>query len=217
MSAWRALLFLFPACLFLAGCPSFSVHPLYTDQDVVVEPALEGTWSRGSAGNEKLLFQKSGVSEYSLAIFSPETRVSQNYDVHLVRLGNQLFMDLIFRDQAIDGAKLADPFGSVPAHVIVKLKISGDDLAYATLEDDALQRQSLSGGAALDYQMTSGSLLVRTPTDALRSYISAHAEDAFSDFEHLQRKGEASIRGESGAISGHARTQAAPPLLSSSK
>jgi hypothetical protein len=91
ISARRLLLFLFSVWLLLSGCPSFSLHPLYTDEDVVMEPALEGTWPRVPAGNEKLLFQKAGSAEYSLVIFCPETRVSQNYDVHLVRLGGQLF------------------------------------------------------------------------------------------------------------------------------
>jgi hypothetical protein len=58
LSAWRLLLFLFSVCLLLPGCPSFSLHPLYSDQDVVLEPALAGTWTCVPAGNEKLLFQK---------------------------------------------------------------------------------------------------------------------------------------------------------------
>jgi hypothetical protein len=198
----RLLLFSIPACLLLSGCPSFSLNPLYTDQDAVVEPALEGTWASDSDDKEEWVFQKSGDHEYSLSIFCPDTKVRQNYEVHLVRLGDQLFMDLIFKNQSVDDTEVDNALGVVSAHVIAKVKISGDDLAYATLEDGAIRNRSVSGGVPLDYQMANGSMLVTTQTDALRCYISAHADDVFSDFDHLKRKGETSIRSESVPISG---------------
>jgi len=61
--------------------------------------------------------------------------------------------------------------------------------------DETAFSQSVSGGTPLDYQVANGSpLLVTAQTDALRRYISAHAEDVFSDFEHLKRKRETSIQ-----------------------
>ena len=191
----RLLLFLIVSCLFLIGCPSYSVHPLYTDQDAVVEPALEGTWVFPDPGDkEEFSFQKCCDHEYNLDILLPDTKVSQNYKVHLVRLGGQLFMDLIASEQKVAGAKLDGPLGVIATHVIAKVKISGDDLAYATLEDDAIRKQSTSGGVLLDYQIADGGVFVTAPTDALRRYISVHTEDAFSNFKHLKRKGKAPIQ-----------------------
>ncbi len=193
----RLLLFLIPilACLPLIGCPAYSVHPLYTDQDAVVEPALEGTWVSPDPGDkEELTFKKVGDRDYSMTFFSPDTKVSQNYNVRLVRLGSQLFMDLIAHDQTITGVKLDDSFGVIATHVILKVKISGDDLAYAALEEDAITKQNPKGGAPLDYQIADGSTLVTAPTDALRRYISVHTEDVFSSFDHLKRKVKAPIQ-----------------------
>ena len=184
------LLSLVCACLLLIGCPSYSVHPLYTDQDAVVEPALEGTWSDAKSDEKGgFTFRKFGDHEYYM-VGTDGMRVNQTYKVHLLRLGNQLFMDLIFNDQTVDGANLDSPFGTFPAHVIVKVKISGDDLAFATLEDDAIKKQSTLGGAPLDYQIADdGTLLVTSQTEVLRRYVSAHTEDVFSTFDHLKRKG----------------------------
>ena len=39
----RALALISVACVMLGGCSAYSVHPLYTAEDAVVEPALEGT------------------------------------------------------------------------------------------------------------------------------------------------------------------------------
>jgi hypothetical protein len=181
------------ACLLLAGCPSYSLYPLYTDQDAVSEPALEGAWSNSEVSDKKeLVFQKSSDHEYDLTTVHPDTKVTQTYKVHLVRLGTQMFMDLIADDQTINGANLEAPIGTVPTHVILKVKVSGDDFAYATLEDEAVRKQHASGGAGLNYQIVDGGVLLMTPTDALRPYISAHAEDLFSKFDHLKRKSKRS-------------------------
>jgi len=186
--------FLIVACLLSIGCPSYSVHPLYTDQDVVVEPALEGTWSSPDPNDKEVItFRKSGDHDYSLSIFHPDTKVTENYTVHLVRLESQMYMDLIADDQTIGDAKLDGPMGVIPTHVIQKVKISGDDLAFATWEDDAIRKQS-TGGAGLDYQMVEGGVLVTAPTEALRRYISEHAQDVFSPVEHLKRRGKAPIQ-----------------------
>ena len=78
--------------------------------------------------------------------------------------------------------------------MIAKVKVTEDDLAYTTLEEDKIREQNPTGGALLDYQITDRDVLVTAQTDALRRYISAHAEDAFSKFEHLKRKGKAPIQ-----------------------
>lgn len=184
------LLFLVSACLPLIGCPSYSLHPLYTDQDAVTEPALEGTWV-GTDPSDKgeVTFKKVGDHEYSAASFDSEPKVIQTYKVHLVRLGGQLFMDYIADEQTIAGAKVDNPPGVIATRMILKLKVSGDDLTFATLEDDAIRKQNPAGSTPLDYQITDeGVVLVTAQTDALRRYISAHTEDVFSSVDHLKRK-----------------------------
>ncbi len=177
-------------CLPLIGCPSYSLHPLCTDQDAVVEPALEGTWLGTDPGDKgEITFKKVGEHEYSAASFDADPKVIQTYKIHLVRLGGQLFMDYIADEQTIAGAKLDNPPGVIATHMIMKVKVSGDDLAYATLEDDAIRKQNPTGGGPLDYQITDeGAVLVTAQTDTLRRYISAHTDDTFSSFDHLKRK-----------------------------
>lgn len=175
-------------CLPLCACPSYSSHPLYTDEDAVAEPALEGTWGADSDDQTELLFQKSGDHEYSLAVSCPDTKVHQNYKVHLVRLGGQLFMDLFFESQTVEGTEVEEPAGAFHAHVILKVNISGNDFAFATLEDDAIRKPIVPESTPPDNDQTDEGLLVTAQTDALRDYVSAHAEDGFSEFEHLQRK-----------------------------
>jgi len=181
------LLSLAAVCLVLSGCPAYSVHPLYTDQDAIVEPALEGTWTDSSDENSEFRFKQSGDHEYTLVVSDPDSRIEQNYTVNVVRLGDQLFVDLAFKDQTVNGVKIDDPIGVIPTHAIAKVSISGDDLAYATLEDEPIQKQN-PRQAGLGYVATEGTLLVTAQTEALRRYVSVHADDVFSEWSHFTRK-----------------------------
>jgi hypothetical protein len=187
----KALLVLSVAavCLVLSGCPAYSVHPLYTDQDAAVEPALEGTWTDSSDDKSEIRIKQSGPHEYTLVVSDPGSRIEQNYKVNLVRLGDQLFIDLAFKDESLNGAQIDQPIGVISTHAIAKVSISGDDLAYATLEDEPV-RQQHTRGARLGHINTDGGLLVTAQTETLRRYVSAHADDAFSDWKHLTRKRE---------------------------
>ena len=52
--------------LTLAGCV-FSLHPLYTDEDLVFDPALVGTWAQDNSGNT-WEFGKGNRNNYELVI-----------------------------------------------------------------------------------------------------------------------------------------------------
>jgi len=176
-------------CLVFSGCPAYSVHPLYTDQDAVVEPNLEGTWVGDSDEKSEFHFKLSGAHQYSLEVSDPNSGRQQNYQVNLVRLGEQLFMDLVFKDQTVNGTNFDDPFGAISCHIIAKLTISGNDLAYSTLESEPIEMQN-PPETRLTHVTTEGPLLVTASTEALRRYVSAHVGDGFSDWTHLTRKYE---------------------------
>jgi hypothetical protein len=183
--------FLLLACFWLAGCPSYSVNPLYTDQDAVEEPALEGTWMGTDPGDTvEITFRKSGNHAYTFSAYVASIKIRQNYNVNLVRLEEKLFMDIEYDEETVDGVKVDEPIGMLPMHAIMKVKISGDDLAFASLDDEAI-KEPVVGRPQLKHQLYGGSVLVTAETEDLRRYISVHADDGFSDFGHLKRVGKA--------------------------
>ena len=176
-------------CLVLSGCTAYSIHPLYTSEDAVVEPGLEGTWIEADKKDpSEFCLQKSGAHEYSMVLSGPDSKIVQNYNVNLVRLGDQLFMDMVFKDQTIDGTKIDDPLGVLATHIILKINLTGDELAYATLDGDAIKKQNSWESLPLEYTVLDESMLVTAQTVDLRRYLSVHAYGVFSDYEHLTRK-----------------------------
>ena len=184
-----ALPFAASVCLILSGCAPSSVHPLYTADDAVVEPALEGTWIDADKPDDSpILLEKSGDHQYTMSISVPDKKVVQEFDVNLVRLGNELYMDIAFSDQTVDGTKLELPLGAFPTQEIVKIRIIGNDLAYATLDSEQIQKQNQWDSLPLALADTDHGPLITAPTADLRHYITIHADDVFGDFSHLTRQ-----------------------------
>jgi hypothetical protein len=181
------------ASIFLAGCPVSDLHPLNNSSDNVAEPLLVGKWIPPDSGDKGFVaFEKAESSGYTMIVSDPATGLTDQYEVHLVRLGVKLFADLRFSSRAHGDATVDMPFGLISAHVVAQLTISKDDLGWATMEDN--RKNDASGKDDAAKKPTVGSLpydaddlLVLADTESLRKYVAAHATDAFSDAAHLKR------------------------------
>lgn len=189
------------ASLFLAGCPTTNLYPLYNAKDSDTEPALVGSWvnkdETTAQGNAKIEKDTGNNNSYTMTITDPVEGATDIYDMHLVRLGGNLFADLMFdnrrRTDAKDGTKSSTdtedmPMGMMPLHMVMKMEVKGDDLAMYTMEDDPLKKKNATAAPLLAYlDMDGNGILVTAGTEALRKYVAAHAVDGFSDASHLQR------------------------------
>lgn len=181
--------------LALSGCTAvYSVHPLYThEDDPIAEPPLEGTWVSNDEDKIEFSFHKTDDRQYNMVVTSPDSKTVQVYEVHLVQLQNQLFMDVMFKSQAIcrTDSNIDQQLGAVAHHVIARVKITQDDLAFSGLDDHLIQEQNMGEYFPLEHVDTSGLFLITSPTEVLRKYISEHADRVFDDEqEHLARKSE---------------------------
>jgi hypothetical protein len=179
------------ACLLLVGCPTTNLHPLYISTDDVTEPALVGKWTLPDPTEKgSVSFEKSAGNTYSMILNDPDQGVTETYVVHLVRLGGGLFADIRFSSRKLKGASQDEdmPIGVISAHTIAKMQIAGDDLAFSTMEDDPVKKNSATDKPPLAYlDYDPDGILVIADTDALRRYVTAHAADGFSDIEHWHR------------------------------
>jgi hypothetical protein len=176
---------------FLLGCPVTDLQPLYLPSDAVTEPALISKWIVADLkGSPTIEFQKSGDNTYSMITADPDEGLTDTYELHLVRLGGNLFADLRFSKRTHTGMDTAIdmPVGAVSAHMVVKLVIVKDDLSFSTMEDDNLKKKSATEAAPLAYlDYAPEGILVTADTAALRRYVTAHATDGFSEPEHWRR------------------------------
>ena len=123
--------------LLATGCgPVTSLHPLYTRSSVSSDPALPGTWAGdGDLAGDAWTFEKSGDDAFAL-VRTSEGEQPDRFDIHLVRLGQFLFLDASRRDE------------TVSTHILGRVWIEGDVLRIALIDEDwlkaALSRKEVS-------------------------------------------------------------------------
>lgn len=169
---------------FMAGCVP-SLHPLFTEEDLVYDPALVGTWAE-KEGEDICTFRKSGENAYDL-IYTEEG-VPARFDAHLVRIGEFLFLDTYPGEPDIkNGFYLVH---LVPAHTFLRIWIEGDVLRYAMLDLDWLKKMIAEKKVDIAHEQVDGDILLTASTKELQEFFLKYADDdkAFPDLKELHRQ-----------------------------
>ena len=168
----------------MAGCVP-SLHPLFTEEDLVYDPALVGTWAE-KEGEDIWTFRKSGENAYDL-IYTEEG-VPARFDAHLVRIGEFLFLDTYPGEPDIkNGFYLVH---LVPAHTFLRIWIERDILRYAMLDLDWLKKMIAEKKVDIAHEQVDGGIVLTASTKELQEFFLKYAEDdeAFSDLKELHRQ-----------------------------
>lgn len=150
----------------MTGCaPSVAIHPLYSAQDLVSDPALEGSWT--ARAGEVWRIQKSGDA-YDVAVVQGDSTDASTFRVHLLRLGGYEFVDV---------AAKSDPDIGVAGHMFGKIRIDGDDL-YVAMIDEGWLKQMAEARLAPQFVVGEGKQIILTaPTSELQAFVLMHAAD----------------------------------------
>lgn len=181
--------------LFLSGCVP-SLHPLFTDSDLVFDHQLLGAWSQGDS-KDSWTFEKSGAKGYRLTTTDrpfavegkPGGKRSGRFEAHLCQLGKYLFLDLYPQDS--QGAA-TDFYKAhlIAAHSFLKVSRDGDDLHLAPLSHDWAENMIARKQLEIAHEVLDGGAVVLTaPTKELQAFVLEHAEDpdAFAEAEAFHR------------------------------
>ena len=106
------------AALMLTGCWQKSVHPFYTDKDVVFEEKLLGEWREVGKEEEKgttwTISKGEAPKAYSIKIADKETKLE--CDGRLFKMGDTQFLDLHSRNRSVL---------DMPAHTLFRVRELG--------------------------------------------------------------------------------------------
>jgi len=147
----RKLLFYLLAVL-MGGCvPVFSLHPLYTKETVILKQELLGTWVHVNDPNMTWDFKRAEEPNAYKLIYTGEPGKRGSFITHLVKLKDQLFLDVYPDAMPCD---IEDPnkldwqynsFFIVPVHTflkvdsiepVLKMRLTDDELMKKLLERD---------------------------------------------------------------------------------
>jgi hypothetical protein len=199
----RKILFYILA-LMLGGCvPVMSLHPLYTEKDLILEKKLLGTWvdTNESDPNSFWKFglpdeqEKDSEKAYEL-IFADDESKKGLFIAHLIKLNKNYFLDVFPKHLPYgqeDIEKAAYPYNTfffIPFHTFIKVESFEPMLVMKLTDDDDLERLLKDDPNAVKYEILEDSLILTASTKELQEFVLKYADDEklFSNEIILKRK-----------------------------
>jgi hypothetical protein len=194
----KKLLFYVLAVL-LGGCvPVLSLHPLYTDNDVVPENKLLGVWV-DDPNSPKTTWEFKSIDEpknaYKL-IFSDEEGKKGSFVARVVKLKSRLFLDVYPSDlpsEANDPNKMDWPYNSfflIPAHTFLRIDSIEPQLKMWLMLQSKLKDLLKEEPDVVKHTSVGDRLILTASTKELQAFILKYAGDerVFTDEVKLVRK-----------------------------
>jgi hypothetical protein len=130
------------ALVLITGCIVTSVNPLYTEKDLVFDPALVGAWSEGE-GKDLWAFEKAGEKKYKLLHTDEKGRVGE-FEAHLLKLDKYQFLDLHLVDPGEKEEWQINELAGLaiiirPGHLFFKVSQIRPTLQLSALHEDWLK------------------------------------------------------------------------------
>ena len=160
-----------------------SLHPFFTERDVVFNEALLGVWIDDTDGTCK--FSKSGDNHYELLIMDEKP---VRFEARLIKLGGVTFLDLYPKPMSEENGLVLANF--VPAHTLARVTIGKDSISIALMDGDWLKKLSDQNQLDVAHERLDDDLVVLTAsTRELQAFALKHAftKEAFSEAQVFRR------------------------------
>jgi hypothetical protein len=171
-------IFLFTIIIAFSGCIVASLNPLYTDKDLVSDPAIVGTW--GDNEKNTFTFVEDGKNKYECTITSDS--IANNFEAHLVQLGKNRFLDLYPKDldEKQNAINLYYRLHMVPVHSFSQIWFKNDQLYVSLLNLDWMKKQIEQNKIKIPYHESDGIIVLTGPTKEIQNFILKYANDTMA-------------------------------------
>ena len=194
----KKLLFYMFAVIFGGCVPVISLHPLYTEKDVIMDKKLYGTWVSNS-NDSKTTWEFKSIDEpknaYKL-IFTDEDGKKGSFVAHLIKLQNRLFLDIFPSElpwEPEDPNKMDWPYNSfflIPAHTFLKVDSMEPQLKLRLTLESNMEDLLKENPNAVEHTSVGDRLVLKGSTKELQAFVLKYADDkrVFTDQIILSRK-----------------------------
>jgi len=183
----------------VGGCvPVISLHPLYTEKDVVLDKKLYGTWVDDS-NDSKAIWEFKKIDEpknaYNL-IFSDEDGKKGSFVAHMVKLQDKLFLDIFPSElpwEPEDPNMMDWPYNSlflIPAHTFMKIDSIEPQLKLRLTLESEMKELLKENPSVVEHTFVGDRLVLTGSTKELQAFVLKHSDDerVFTDQVTLSRK-----------------------------
>lgn len=188
--------------VFLSGCVVYSFYPLYTEKDLFPNEILTGEWFENDDQevkfnkgedvwnfvhpylDEKKKTERDSCS-YVLTLHSNDEgkEYTSTFEVHLVKLAGQYFLDFYLKDYPEDGEIRLSTFHVIPVHTIAKLTVEDDVLKISWFNPDWLAKLIRENKIRIHHEESDDLVLLTAKPQELQKFVTKYvnSEEAFKE------------------------------------
>jgi len=162
------------ALVLVTGCIVTSVNPLYTEKDLVFDPALVGAWGEDN-DKDTWAFEKAAEKKYKL-LHTDEKGRTGTFEAHLLKLGKYQFLDLRLVDPGEKEEWQINELAAVaiimrPGHLFLKVSQIQPTLQLSALHEDWLKKLLEKDPNAIQHER------IQFGTNDYRNILTADTKD----------------------------------------
>ena len=168
----RSILMLGVVVVIATGCIT-SVHPLFTDEELIFRPELIGTWQDG---DETMVFR--GIDSARYSVLYVEKTDTTKLIGRLGKLGDHYYLDMTIDP---DDQKVNDLLGAYifPVHIFFKVSFGNNQLnmnAFA-FSSDWLEKLIQERRIRIKHEVENDQVLLTASTEELQKFVVKYADE----------------------------------------
>jgi hypothetical protein len=178
----------FGILILAVGCIR-SLHPIYTEKDIVFEPSLIGQWAE-EGDDEIWAFSKGDENAYKF-VYTDDKGKQGVFTAHLARIEGHLFLDFFPEEPEFEENAFYQ-FHLLPVHTFLHVKQIEPRLQMSFPDPDWLKELLEEDPGAIRHEVMedddAGPILTAS-TQELQAFWLKHltTEDAFGDYSDMKR------------------------------
>jgi hypothetical protein len=173
--------------ILFAGCIR-SLHPIYTEKDIVFEPSLIGQWAEDDSKEMWAFSEKEGTNEYKL-VYTDDKGKQGAFSAHLLKIKGNLFLDFLPEAPDLKENEFYQ-FHLLPVHTFVYVRQIKPTLQMSFPEPDWLKKLIADNPKAIRHEKIEDEIILTAGTKALQAFWLKHlgTEGSFGDSSNMKRK-----------------------------
>jgi hypothetical protein len=172
------------------GCVVNSLHPLYTEKDLVFDPALLGEWTPEDS-NDSWTFTRRSEKQYKVVLTNEDNQKAV-FIGHLARINGVLFLDIVPDGSAREGDPIEGTMLLLPAHLFARVLRIQPTLQVALLNVGWLEEHLKENPAAIkhekvkDADVEGDQIVLTASSEDLQRFLIAHLKTTGAFHEPME-------------------------------
>lgn len=163
---------------FLTSCV-YSLFPIYTEDTLVFKPELLGNWE---SKDDYIVFEQykdvevneNNSKTYKMTV-KDQGKADVKYLVHLVEIGNELFMD-IYPMVTYRGTQFGED-NVLPVHSFMKIDLKPKTMNIVFFDLDKLHKLFESNLIRIRHENVDGTILITAQPKELQKFLEKYSKD----------------------------------------